>query len=89
MNLNCFLSYRLKFFKEKWQKRGLKSWSVTLSLSSSYLNHSDSDEETSSSEEEGEKAEKGKEENIQEEKIQSLTISCFLNRWGYTPRTLF
>ena len=53
---------------------------MTLSLSSSYLNHSDSDEETSLSEEEGEKAEKVKEENIQEEKIQSLTISCFLNR---------
>ena len=35
---------------------------MTLSLSSSYLNHSDSDEETSSSEEEGEKAEKVKEE---------------------------
>lgn len=45
-----------------------------------YLNHSDSDGETTSSDEEVEKAEKVKKENIQEEKIQSLTISCLLNR---------
>lgn len=45
-----------------------------------YLNQSDSDGETTSSDEEVEKAEKVKKENIQEEKIQSLTISCLLNR---------
>lgn len=51
-------------------------------MSFSYLNHADESggETTSDSEDEKDKSEKEKKEKIYEEKIKTLSISCYLNR---------
>ena len=53
---------------------------ISFALPLSYLSHEDSDAESSSSEDENNKSEKEKKEKTYEEKIKTLSVSCYLNR---------